>query len=273
MNQLRQQPSHEGNATAVETPLTKIPEETESTVEGEDGEEDGHDDEEDNLEEEQVDDKEEEEESGCEVVWGEGEITSREVKVPTPSTPIPLKTKTSSSSTLFSRSRVLTRNELLFILTSLSEHLELEPQARHAGRVCVGLIGYPNVGKSSVINTILQVSKSSHGRTTRLKAFLKNPSPFILCLLFSLFLFIALLPHQHSYLSFSQSLGTVRVGVSSTPGKTKHFQTLVVNDALMLCDCPGLVFPSFMRSRGEMLCAGILPINHMKDYAEPAQVY
>ena len=177
MNQLRQQPSHEGNATAVETPLTKIPEETESTVEGEDGEEDGHDDEEDNLEEEQVDDKEEEEESGCEVVWGEGEITSREVKVPTPSTPIPLKTKTSSSSTLFSRSRVLTRNELLFILTSLSEHLELEPQARHAGRVCVGLIGYPNVGKSSVINTILQVSKSSHGRTTRLKAFFKKFRP------------------------------------------------------------------------------------------------
>ena len=85
-----------------------------------------------------------------------------------------------------------------------------------------------SVGKSSAINTILGVSKSSHGVT--------------------------------------------RVAVSSTPGKTKHFQTLNVSEALMLCDCPGLVFPSFMRSTGEMLCAGILPINQMRDYVEPAEV-
>lgn len=44
----------------------------------------------------------------------------------------------------------------------------------------------------------------------------------------------------------------------------------MVSDALMLCDCPGLVFPSFMSSPGEMLCAGILPINQMRDYIEPA---
>lgn len=60
--------------------------------------------------------------------------------------------------------------------------------------------------------------------------------------------------------------------MSSTPGKTKHFQTLMVSEALMLCDCPGLVFPSFMSSPGEMLCAGILPINQMRDYIEPAAV-
>lgn len=60
--------------------------------------------------------------------------------------------------------------------------------------------------------------------------------------------------------------------MSSTPGKTKHFQTLMVSDALMLCDCPGLVFPSFMSNPGEMLCAGILPINQMRDYIEPAAV-
>ena len=60
--------------------------------------------------------------------------------------------------------------------------------------------------------------------------------------------------------------------MSSTPGKTKHFQTLMVSDELMLCDCPGLVFPSFMSSPGEMLCAGILPINQMRDYIEPAAV-
>jgi large subunit GTPase 1 len=84
------------------------------------------------------------------------------------------------------------------------------------------------VGKSSLINTILGVSKASHG--------------------------------------------VVRVGVSSTPGKTKHFQTLVISDTTVLCDCPGLVFPSFMRSTGEMLCAGILPVNQMRDYIEPATV-
>ena len=64
----------------------------------------------------------------------------------------------------------------------------------------------------------------------------------------------------------------MRVGVSSTPGKTKHFQTLVLSDTIMLCDCPGLVFPSFMNSTGEMLCAGMLPINQMRDYQEPAEV-
>ena len=40
----------------------------------------------------------------------------------------------------------------------------------------------------------------------------------------------------------------------------------------MLCDCPGLVFPSFMRTTGEMLCAGILPINQMRTYQDPANV-
>ena len=64
----------------------------------------------------------------------------------------------------------------------------------------------------------------------------------------------------------------MRVAVSSTPGKTKHFQTLNVTSELMLCDCPGLVFPSFMRSTGEMICAGVLPINQMRDYVEPANV-
>jgi len=68
------------------------------------------------------------------------------------------------------------------------------------------------------------------------------------------------------------SHGVLRVGVSSTPGKTKHFQTLMVNEHLMLCDCPGLVFPSFMNSTGEMICSGILPINQMRDYVAPATV-
>ena len=51
-------------------------------------------------------------------------------------------------------------------------------------------------------------------------------------------------------------LGQKRVGVTSTPGKTKHFQTLIVSDSLMLCDCPGLVFPSVVSSRAEMVRRG-----------------
>ena len=66
--------------------------------------------------------------------------------------------------------------------------------------------------------------------------------------------------------------GTQRVAVSSTPGKTKHFQTLTVSDSVMICDCPGLVFPSFMQSTAEMVCSGILPINNMKDCDGPASV-
>jgi hypothetical protein len=59
-------------------------------------------------------------------------------------------------------------------------------------RVVVGLVGEPNVGKSSTLNALL---------------------------------------------------GSHRVAVSSHPGRTKHYQTHYVCDRLVLCDCPGLVFP------------------------------
>jgi large subunit GTPase 1 len=85
-------------------------------------------------------------------------------------------------------------------------------------RFMVGMIGYPNVGKSSVIN--------------------------VLC-------------------------SRKRVGVASMPGKTKHFQTLNILSTICLCDCPGLVFPSFANSKAEMMCCGVLPIDTMKDYISP----
>ena len=92
-------------------------------------------------------------------------------------------------------------------------------------RLMVGMVGYPNVGKSSVIN--------------------------VLC-------------------------GRKRVGVASMPGKTKHFQTLNLEGAgcwnLCLCDCPGLVFPSFANSKAEMMCCGVLPIDTMKDYISPVSL-
>ncbi|RDY04825.1 GTPase LSG1-2 [Mucuna pruriens] len=67
-------------------------------------------------------------------------------------------------------------------------------------------------------------------------------------------------------------VGQKRTGVTSTPGKTKHFQTLIISDELTLCDCPGLVFPSFSSSRYEMIACGVLPIDRMSEHRESVQV-
>ncbi|XP_038723246.1 GTPase LSG1-2 [Tripterygium wilfordii] len=67
-------------------------------------------------------------------------------------------------------------------------------------------------------------------------------------------------------------VGQKRAGVTSTPGKTKHFQTLTISDELTLCDCPGLVFPSFSSSRYEMIASGVLPIDRMTEHREAVQV-
>lgn len=85
----------------------------------------------------------------------------------------------------------------------------------------VGLVGYPNVGKSSTINALLAAK---------------------------------------------------RVAVSATPGKTKHFQTFLVDKDMMLCDCPGLVFPNFVSNKAEMVINGILPIDQMHDYVGPVRL-
>ncbi|XP_022071356.2 large subunit GTPase 1 homolog [Acanthochromis polyacanthus] len=116
----------------------------------------------------------------------------------------------SSSESFHNSSRLLHKDELLNTF-----------KAVHSGRRCreeqltVGLVGYPNVGKSSTINTIFRNKK---------------------------------------------------VSVSATPGHTKHFQTLYVEPGLCLCDCPGLVMPSFVSTKAEMICSGILPIDQMRDH-------
>eukprot|EP00808_Paulinella_micropora_P014118 g6449.t1 len=60
-------------------------------------------------------------------------------------------------------------------------------------------------------------------------------------------------------------LGEKKVSISATPGKTKHFQTHVLGQRIMLCDCPGLVFPTFSSSRPELVCSGVLPIDTIRD--------
>uniref|UniRef100_UPI00398F7076 large subunit GTPase 1 homolog n=1 Tax=Pristiophorus japonicus TaxID=55135 RepID=UPI00398F7076 len=113
-------------------------------------------------------------------------------------------------------SRLLQRNELLEIFKTLHKGNRVKD-----GEITVGLVGYPNVGKSSTINTILQNKK---------------------------------------------------VSVSATPGHTKHFQTLYVEPGACLCDCPGLVMPSFISTKAEMVCSGILPIDQMRDHVPPVSL-
>ncbi|XP_057782052.1 GTPase LSG1-1-like [Salvia miltiorrhiza] len=67
-------------------------------------------------------------------------------------------------------------------------------------------------------------------------------------------------------------VGEKRTGVTSTPGKTKHFQTLIISEKLTLCDCPGLVFPSFTSSRYEMIASGVLPIDRLTEHRAAVQV-
>ena len=62
------------------------------------------------------------------------------------------------------RCRVLTREELILLMTVLPDKMNIENNIKNQGRTCVGLIGFPNVGKSSVINTILGVSKCTHSK-------------------------------------------------------------------------------------------------------------
>ncbi|KAJ0064972.1 hypothetical protein NL108_000935, partial [Boleophthalmus pectinirostris] len=120
-----------------------------------------------------------------------------------------------NESSLHNSSRLLHKDELLAVFKSVHSG-----QRCKEGQLTVGLVGYPNVGKSSTINTILRNKK---------------------------------------------------VSVSATPGHTKHFQTLYVEPGLCLCDCPGLVMPSFVSTKAEMICSGILPIDQMRDHV-PATI-
>ena len=107
------------------------------------------------------------------------------------------------------------------VLTSL-DHVEfLDASGKQPEKFVVGLVGYPNVGKSSTINSLL---------------------------------------------------GEKKVSVSSTPGKTKHFQTINLSDQIILCDCPGLVFPQFATTKADLVCDGVLSIDQLREYTGPVSL-
>ncbi|KAG6094023.1 hypothetical protein E4U30_003731 [Claviceps sp. LM220 group G6] len=109
--------------------------------------------------------------------------------------------------------QILTVDELESIFL---QHAPKDAGADH--KLQVGLVGYPNVGKSSTINALI---------------------------------------------------GAKKVSVSSTPGKTKHFQTIHLSDDVILCDCPGLVFPNFAFTKADLVCNGVLPIDQMREFNGP----
>lgn len=100
-------------------------------------------------------------------------------------------------------------------ITSLTDSFSIKGTDH---KLQVGLVGYPNVGKSSTINALI---------------------------------------------------GAKKVSVSSTPGKTKHFQTIHLSDNVILCDCPGLVFPNFAFTKADLVCNGVLPIDQMREFNGP----
>jgi large subunit GTPase 1 len=67
-------------------------------------------------------------------------------------------------------------------------------------------------------------------------------------------------------------VGEKRVSVAATPGKTKHFQTINLSKGIVLCDCPGLVFPNISSSRAELVLNGILPIDQLRDFVRPVSL-
>ncbi|KAK8213436.1 hypothetical protein M8818_002737 [Zalaria obscura] len=120
---------------------------------------------------------------------------------------------------LHEQTRILTTDELEALFLAHSPRIINEVPGAAPRKTQIGLVGYPNVGKSSTINSLL---------------------------------------------------GAKKVSVSATPGKTKHFQTIHLSERVVLCDCPGLVFPNFAFTKAELTCNGVLPIDQMREFTGPA---
>ncbi|GAA6061877.1 hypothetical protein JCM10212_000518 [Sporobolomyces blumeae] len=116
------------------------------------------------------------------------------------------------------RTRILSVLELEDLFLSHAPEVSL---SRSGEKLVVGLVGYPNVGKSSTINALI---------------------------------------------------GEKKVSVSATPGKTKHLQTLRLSPDVLLCDCPGLVFPQFAATKADLVCDGVLPIDQLREFTGPVEL-
>lgn len=120
-----------------------------------------------------------------------------------------------------SRSQIITVDELESLFLEAAPDVNTPDESIPNRKTTIGLVGYPNVGKSSTINALM---------------------------------------------------GAKKVSVSATPGKTKHFQTLHLSDHIVLCDCPGLVFPNFANTKADLVVNGVLPIDQLREFLGPAGI-
>ncbi|KEG03036.1 hypothetical protein YYE_01967 [Plasmodium vinckei vinckei] len=123
---------------------------------------------------------------------------------------------------------ILSVNDLINLIKKIKNKIknvyeEIEKETYDTPKLVVGFIGFPNVGKSSVINSIV---------------------------------------------------GEKKVGVSRQPGKTKHFQTISLNHYnFILCDCPGIIFPSIVFNKHDLIINGVFSIDHYKgEYTDVVQI-
>ncbi len=128
------------------------------------------------------------------------------------------------------------------LIDRLAKSPRTAPVARPDQRLVVGMCGYPNVGKSSTINVLLEHVAAQIAEAEEREEVMSETENNV----------------------EGAKVATKRVAVSATPGRTKHFQTLVLTEEIMLCDCPGLVFPNFSASKAELICAGVLSIDQMR---------
>ncbi|KNE72692.1 hypothetical protein AMAG_16450 [Allomyces macrogynus ATCC 38327] len=88
------------------------------------------------------------------------------------------------------------------------------------------------------------------------------------------------LAERESFLAWRRGLAALQEeeGLLLTPFERnlevwrQLWRTLPLTDTVLLCDCPGLVFPSFATTQGEMVCNGVLPIDQMREYTAPTSL-
>jgi hypothetical protein len=102
----------------------------------------------------------------------------------------------------------------------------------------VGIVGYPNVGKSSVINVLLGATPLNHS---------------------SLRVATGATPGKTKHFQTLDLPPLTAAGDDDVP--------------MTLCDCPGLVFPQFVSSAAEMILAGVLPVAQMRDFTAPVVLH